>query len=178
LPIPRKFLLVVARGKKSLDKLDWPIENHKAHSEQASLGGLRRPRERVKGRKMVDCWKCANPLTDADQLGSSLVCPKCGGVTRPDGTPKRKTSQEPAGISDARRAARTATRLLLALLVCMPFILIGFVIVAKAFDMEDEAFEVGTYAGGLVLACLTVYAHKLREAAVADDGKSRWKNLL
>ncbi len=127
---------------------------------------------------MVDCWKCAHPLTDADKLGSSLVCPKCGGVMSPDGTPKGKAQQQPPDISDARREARTATRLLFGLLVAMPFICFLLVIVAQTLDVADQIFAVGTSAAALILVCVTVYAHKVREAAVADDGKSYWKNLL
>lgn len=96
----------------------------------------------------------------------------------PDGTPKGKSQQEPPDISDARREARTATRLWLGLLVSMPFIGLLLIIAAQALDMADEVFAVGTSAGALILVCMTVYAHKLREAAVADDGKSYWSNLL
>ncbi len=95
---------------------------------------------------MVNCKKCGNPLTDADKMGLSFICTKCGGVTRPDDTSESKAPQEKTRLSDARRQARLASRILLGLLISLPVIFLGLVFAA--------------------------------EAAVEDDGKSYWANLL
>jgi hypothetical protein len=68
--------------------------------------------------------------------------------------------------------------MLLGLLVCMPLISVGFAVAAKALDLPDKVFMGGASVAALAIVALTALAHKLREAAVADNGKSYWANLL
>lgn len=127
---------------------------------------------------MVNCRKCDNPLTDADRMGLSFICTKCGGVTRPDDTSESEAPQEKAKLSDARRQARLASRILLGLLVSFPVIVLGLVFAAEAAGLGEEVFKGGASVFAIIVFALTAFAHKLREAAVEEDGKSYWANLL
>ena len=126
-----------------------------------------------------NCSKCEHPLSNADKLGSSYVCPKCGGVTRPGDPTAEDVRRAASQLSPKRLAARSASRVLFGLLVSIPVVAFAlFRMGEELLDDPERAYGVAVSGSAVIICLATTFAHRLRDAAAKEDGRPYWENLL